>query len=147
MMRERADAYWKEYWRCRKAPDEKQLADAAQAKRLALQKRVDAGLKPSPPPTTTRIVTEAKAMQAAYNELSTANDALRKHLIGQARDGYETAQQTFEPVPHDQPAARSRPGLAAAALRGSRCAARSPGRSTRRSAISMRSPPATCAAP
>lgn len=95
MMRDRADGYWKEYLALPHSAEERQLADAAQEKRLALQKRVDGGLQAIAAADHERIVTEAKAMQAAYNELSNANDALRKHLMDRARAGYETAQQTF----------------------------------------------------
>ncbi|SAL82975.1 methyl-accepting chemotaxis sensory transducer [Caballeronia choica] len=95
MMRERADAYWKEYSALPQGPAEKQLADAAQAKRLALQKRVDAGLEAIAAADHDRIIAEAKAMQATYNDLSTANDALRRALTESARDGYESAQHTF----------------------------------------------------
>ncbi|WP_143281823.1 methyl-accepting chemotaxis protein, partial [Caballeronia humi] len=94
-MRGRADAYWKEYLSYPQSPTEKQLADAALARRVELQKRVDAGLEAIAAADQTRIVTEAKAMQAAYNELSTANDALRKELTDSARAGYDEAQRTF----------------------------------------------------
>jgi methyl-accepting chemotaxis protein-1 (serine sensor receptor) len=95
MMRERADNYWKEYTSLPQSPAEKTLADAAQAKRLELQKRVDAGVAAVVANDHDRIVTEAKAMQVSYNDLSAANDALRKELTEGSRQAYDETQQRF----------------------------------------------------
>ncbi len=95
MMRDRADGYWKEYLALPRSAEERQLADAAQEKRLALQKRVDRKLQAIAAARARAHRDRSEGVQAAYNELSNANDALRKHLMDRARAGYETAQQTF----------------------------------------------------
>jgi methyl-accepting chemotaxis protein-1 (serine sensor receptor) len=95
MMRERADKYWKEYTSLPQSPSEKALADTAQARRLELQKRVDAGIAAVVANDHDRIIAEAKAMQASYNDLSNANDALRKELTEGSRQSYDEAQQRF----------------------------------------------------
>ncbi|SAL54432.1 methyl-accepting chemotaxis sensory transducer [Caballeronia sordidicola] len=99
-MRSRADGYWKKYTELPvEDAQEKQLADASNAKRLALQKLIDGGYDAVKANDQARIVESAKAMQAAYNELSGANDALRKFQFDAARQGYDAAQSaasTFE---------------------------------------------------
>ncbi|MDR5842297.1 methyl-accepting chemotaxis protein [Caballeronia sp. LZ031] len=95
MMRERADNYWKEYNSMPQSPSEKALADTAQARRLELQKRVDAGIAAVVANDHDRIVSAAKEMQASYNDLSNANDALRKELTEGSRRAYDESQQRF----------------------------------------------------
>jgi methyl-accepting chemotaxis protein-1 (serine sensor receptor) len=92
MMRGRADAFWKKYSEMPQEATEKQLADASNAKRLALQKLVDSGYDAVKANDQTRIIESAKAMQVAYNELSLANDALRKFQFDAASKGYDAAQ-------------------------------------------------------
>jgi methyl-accepting chemotaxis protein I, serine sensor receptor len=95
MMRERADAYWKEYTALPQGAQEKRLADAAQVKRLALQAVVDKGIAAISANDHAAIIDTAKAMQATYNELAVANDALRKSLTESSRKAYEDAQARF----------------------------------------------------
>ena len=92
MMRSRANDYWKKYIELPQDANEKQLADASNAKRLALQKVIDSGYDAVRANDQARIVETAKAMQVAYGELSTANDALRKFQFDGARKGYDAAQ-------------------------------------------------------
>ncbi|CAN7340712.1 methyl-accepting chemotaxis protein [Caballeronia sp. LjRoot31] len=92
MMRGRANDYWKKYTELPEDPNEKQLADTSNAKRLALQKVIDSGYEAVRANDQARIVETAKAMQVAYGELSTANDALRKFQFDSARQGYDAAQ-------------------------------------------------------
>jgi methyl-accepting chemotaxis protein-1 (serine sensor receptor) len=92
MMRGRADAFWKKYSEMPQGTAEKQLADAANAKRLALQKAVDGGYEAVKANDQARIIEAAKAMQAAYGELSLANDALRKFQFDGASQSYDGAQ-------------------------------------------------------
>ncbi|SAK94158.1 methyl-accepting chemotaxis protein [Caballeronia fortuita] len=96
LMRDRADGYWKEYTSLPQAPGEKRLADAAQDKRLALQGIVDKGVAAVMANDHDGIITNAKAMQGAYNELANANDALRKYLTEASRKSYEETQSRFE---------------------------------------------------
>ncbi|SAL24688.1 methyl-accepting chemotaxis protein [Caballeronia turbans] len=95
MMRERADGYWKEYMSLPQAPGEKRLADAAQEKRLALQGIVDKGVAAVMANDHDGIIANAKAMQAMYNELANANEALRKYLTEASKQSYEETQSRF----------------------------------------------------
>ncbi|KND61151.1 Methyl-accepting chemotaxis protein I (serine chemoreceptor protein) [Candidatus Burkholderia verschuerenii] len=95
LMRSRADAYWKEYTSLPQRPEERALADAAQAKRLELQQIVDRGIAALSANDRTAIIGAAKAMQATYNELAQANEALRKVMTKSSRKAYEDAQSRF----------------------------------------------------
>ncbi|MDB5783851.1 methyl-accepting chemotaxis protein [Caballeronia mineralivorans] len=92
LMRGRANDFWKKYSELQQTPAEKQLADTSNAKRLALQKAIDSGYEAVKANDQARIIETAKAMQAAYGELSTANDALHKLQFDEARQGYDAAQ-------------------------------------------------------
>ncbi|SAL72072.1 methyl-accepting chemotaxis sensory transducer [Caballeronia udeis] len=92
MMRGRANDYWKKYTELPQDANEKQLADTSNAKRLALQKVIDSGYEAVRANDQARIIETAKAMQVAYGELSTANDALRKFQFDAASQGYDGAQ-------------------------------------------------------
>ncbi|KMZ11547.1 Methyl-accepting chemotaxis protein I (serine chemoreceptor protein) [Candidatus Burkholderia humilis] len=94
-MRERADAYWKEYTSLPQGAEEKRLADAAQAWRLELQAVVDKGIAAISANDRAAIIETAKAMQTTYNELAVANDALRKSLTESSHKAYEDAQTRF----------------------------------------------------
>ena len=64
MMRGRANDYWKKYYSALpQGPAEKQLAEASNAKRLALQNVSTRVWKPSRPNDQARIIATAKAMQ------------------------------------------------------------------------------------
>ncbi|WP_250499485.1 methyl-accepting chemotaxis protein [Caballeronia sp. GAWG1-5s-s] len=95
MMRERADAFWKNYMSLPQTPDERRLADASQDKRLALQRAVDKGLAAVTADDRAGMIEAAKAMQAAYNELANANDALRAFLTDASKKSYEDAQSRY----------------------------------------------------
>ena len=95
MMRERADAFWKEYMALPQAPGERPLADASQDRRLALQRIVDQGLAAIAANDHDKIIASARTMQAAYTELSAANDTLRKFLTDASRASYEDAQNRY----------------------------------------------------
>jgi methyl-accepting chemotaxis protein I, serine sensor receptor len=95
MMRSRADAYWQEYASLPQGPEERALADAAQAKRLELQQIVDKGIAALSSNDRAAVIGAAKAMQVTYNELAQANDALRKVLKDTSRKAYEDAQARF----------------------------------------------------
>ena len=92
MMRGLANDFWKKYSDLPQDANEKQLADTSNAKRLALQKVIDSGYEAVKANDQARIVEAAKAMQVAYGELSTANDALRKFQFDGARQGYDAAR-------------------------------------------------------
>ncbi|WP_250534029.1 methyl-accepting chemotaxis protein [Caballeronia sp. AZ10_KS36] len=95
MMRQRADAFWKNYMSLPQTPDERRLADASQDKRLALQRAVDKGLAAVTADDRAGMIAAAKAMQAAYNELANANDALRSFLTDASKKSYEDAQSRY----------------------------------------------------
>jgi methyl-accepting chemotaxis protein-1 (serine sensor receptor) len=65
-------------------------------RRLALQKAIDAGYDAVRANDHARIVDSAKAMQAAYNALSEANDVLRKLQFDNAEKGYADARQAAD---------------------------------------------------
>ncbi|VXB99127.1 methyl-accepting chemotaxis protein II [Burkholderia sp. 8Y] len=95
MMRERADTFWKSYMSLPQTPDERRLADASQEKRLALQRVIDKGLVAVTADDHAGMIEAAKAMQAAYNELANANDALRAFLTDASKQSYEDAQSRY----------------------------------------------------
>jgi methyl-accepting chemotaxis protein I, serine sensor receptor len=95
LMRDRADAYWKQYTSLPQSPEEKRLADAAQQKRLALQGIVDRGVAAVMANDHDAIIASAKAMQVTYNELATSNEALRAFLTESAKQSYEATQDRF----------------------------------------------------
>ncbi|WP_244813470.1 methyl-accepting chemotaxis protein [Caballeronia sp. Lep1P3] len=95
MMRERADAFWKDYMALPQAPGERALAEASQEKRLALRRLIDKGLAAIAADDHAGMIETAKAMQFAYNDLSNANDALRKFLTDASRGSYEDAQGRY----------------------------------------------------
>ncbi|WP_061126440.1 methyl-accepting chemotaxis protein [Caballeronia catudaia] len=95
LMRDRADGYWKEYTALAQSPEEKRLADAAQEKRVALQRIVDKGIASILANDHDAIIANAKAMQVTYNDLANANDALRKFLTEAAKQSYEATQSRF----------------------------------------------------
>jgi methyl-accepting chemotaxis protein I, serine sensor receptor len=96
MMRERADGFWREYSALPQSADEKRLGETSQAKRLELQHLVDRGIAAISANDRGAIIAAAKAMQATYNELSQANDTLRKTMTESSRRAYEDAQARFE---------------------------------------------------
>jgi methyl-accepting chemotaxis protein-1 (serine sensor receptor) len=96
LMRGRADSYWKKFTALPHTPAESQLAHASNVRRLALQKAIDAGYDAVRANDHARIVDSAKAMQAAYNALSEANDVLRKLQFDNAEKGYADARQAAD---------------------------------------------------
>ncbi len=92
----RANDYWKKYTELPQEANEKQLADTSNTRRLALQKVIDSGYEAVRANDQARIIETAKAMQVAYGELSTANEALRKFQF----DGASQRATTLPSQPH-----------------------------------------------
>ncbi|GAB5099999.1 methyl-accepting chemotaxis protein [Caballeronia sp. HLA56] len=95
LMRERADGFWKQYTALPQEPGEARLAEAAQAKRLELQRELDKGLQAVAANDHDAIIASAKSMQAIYNDYANANETLRKFLSESSHKSYEDAQSQF----------------------------------------------------
>ncbi|WP_250525860.1 methyl-accepting chemotaxis protein [Caballeronia sp. GAWG2-1] len=95
LMRERADGFWKQYTALPQESGEARLAEAAQAKRLELQRELDKGLKAVAANDHDAIIASAKSMQAIYNDYANANETLRKFLSESSHKSYEDAQSQF----------------------------------------------------
>jgi methyl-accepting chemotaxis protein-1 (serine sensor receptor) len=96
VMRTTSETWWKKYLDLPREADEDRMAQDVGAKRAALYQAADAFAASISANDTSKIVDGAKQMQARYNELSTADDALRKYQFEQAKEGFDSAQSTFD---------------------------------------------------
>jgi len=95
-MRATSETWWKKYLDLPRGAEEDRMAQDVAAKRAALYQVADAFAASVSANEQAKIVDGAKQMQAAYTELSSVDDALRKYQFTQARDGYDSAQSSFE---------------------------------------------------
>jgi methyl-accepting chemotaxis protein-1 (serine sensor receptor) len=95
-MRATSETWWRKYLDLPREAEEDRLAQDVAAKRAALFQIADAFAVSVSANEQTKIVDGAKQMQVTYNELSSADDALRKYQFTQASDGYDSAQSSFE---------------------------------------------------
>ncbi|TDN69862.1 methyl-accepting chemotaxis protein [Paraburkholderia sp. BL10I2N1] len=96
LMRTTSETWWKKYLDLPREAEEDRVAQDVAAKRAALYHVADAFAATISANEQAKIVDVAKQMQAAYTELSSADDALRKYQFTQAQDGYDSAQSSFE---------------------------------------------------
>ncbi len=96
LMRATSDTWWKKYMDLPRDAEEDRLAQAVVAKRGALYQQMDAFAAIITANDPSKIVDGAKALQVAYNELATSDDALRKFQFVSAKQGYDSAQSSFE---------------------------------------------------
>ncbi|HEY1996297.1 methyl-accepting chemotaxis protein [Paraburkholderia sp.] len=94
-MRATSDAWWKKYSDLPRGAEEDRLAQEVTAKRDTLHQAMDAFAAVVLGNDQTKIVAGAKDLQAKYNELSTADDALRKLQFTMGQDSFDTAEASF----------------------------------------------------
>jgi methyl-accepting chemotaxis protein-1 (serine sensor receptor) len=95
LMRSTSDAWWKKYSELPRDAEEDREAQDVSAKRETLHQSMDAFAAIVAGTDQSKIVGAAKDLQAKYNELAVADDALRKLQFTQAQQGFDAAQSTF----------------------------------------------------
>ncbi|WP_109483520.1 methyl-accepting chemotaxis protein [Paraburkholderia sp. C35] len=94
-MRTLSDEWWKRYLSLPREGDEDRLAQEASSKREALHQVMESFYATVSANDQPKILDGAKALQAAYNDLSTADDTLRKFQFESAKAGFDNAQSSF----------------------------------------------------
>jgi methyl-accepting chemotaxis protein-1 (serine sensor receptor) len=92
MMRQRSNDEWAKYVALPMGDGEKALADTSYAKRMALQKVIDEGYEAVKANDQPHMLATSNAMQAAFTELATADEALSKLQFDEGQKGYDAAQ-------------------------------------------------------
>ncbi|MBT2794528.1 methyl-accepting chemotaxis protein [Paraburkholderia strydomiana] len=95
-MRATSDMWWKKYMDLPREPEEERLTQVVVGKRDALHQQADAFSAIVTAGDQSRLIDGAKRLQIAYNELATSDEALSKYQFDQAREGFESAQSSFE---------------------------------------------------
>jgi methyl-accepting chemotaxis protein-1 (serine sensor receptor) len=95
-MRATSETWWKKYLALPRGAEEDRMEQDVAARRAALYQVADAFAASVSANEQAKIVDGAKQMQAAYTELSSADDALRKYQFTQAQEGYDSTQSSFE---------------------------------------------------
>jgi methyl-accepting chemotaxis protein-1 (serine sensor receptor) len=96
VMRTTSDMWWKKYLDLPREAEEDRLAQDVAAKRDTLHREMDAFAAIVAANDPSKILDGAKRLQATYNELSVADDAVRKLQFESAKSGYENAQGNFD---------------------------------------------------
>ncbi|MFL9960839.1 methyl-accepting chemotaxis protein [Paraburkholderia sediminicola] len=96
LMRSTSDAWWKKYLDLPRGAEEDRLAQDAAAKRDTLHRQMDAFASIVSANDQGKLIDGAKLLQSTYNELASADDALRKLQFESAKEGYDAAQGSFE---------------------------------------------------
>jgi methyl-accepting chemotaxis protein-1 (serine sensor receptor) len=94
-MRATSDAWWKKYTDLPRGAEEDRLAQDVSAKRDTLHQSMDAFATIVTGNDQSKVVAGAKDLQARYNDLALADDALRKSQFTQAQQGFDDAQDAF----------------------------------------------------
>jgi methyl-accepting chemotaxis protein-1 (serine sensor receptor) len=95
-MRTTSDTWWKKYLDLPRGADEDRLAQDVGGKRDTLHREMDAFAAIVAANDQSKLIDGAKRLQATYNDLSTADDALRKLQFESAKRGYDGAQDSFD---------------------------------------------------
>jgi methyl-accepting chemotaxis protein-1 (serine sensor receptor) len=95
VMRTTSDMWWKKYVDLPSSAEEDRLAQDVAAKRDTLHREMDAFSATVAANDQGKVVDGAKRLQATYNELSNADDTLRKLQFESAKKGYDEAQDNF----------------------------------------------------
>ncbi len=101
MMRQRSNDEWAKYVALPMGDGEKALADTSYAKRMALQKVIDEGYEAVKANDQPHMLATSNAMQAAFTELATADEALSKLQFDEGQKGYVGPKCQLD-VPHHQ---------------------------------------------
>ncbi|WP_269504073.1 methyl-accepting chemotaxis protein, partial [Burkholderia sp. IMCC1007] len=94
-MRAQSDAWWQKYLALPRGPDEDRHAQDVAAKRLALQRSCDAFGSAVAAGDHDRIGAGAKQLQVLYNDLATANEALRHSQFADAQASFDRAESVY----------------------------------------------------
>ncbi|OXH82839.1 hypothetical protein CA830_36315, partial [Burkholderia multivorans] len=90
-MRAQSDAWWQKYLALPRGPEEDRLAQDVAAKRQALQASCDAFAGAIGSGDHERIGDGAKQLQARFNELAGANEALRNFQFSDGQTRFDRA--------------------------------------------------------
>ena len=101
-MRATSDMWWKKYMDLPRDPDEDRLAQDVVAKRDALHQQMDAFAAIVAANDQPKLVDGAKRLQVAYNDLSNADDALRKFQFDIGERRLRRRARQLRSVPHGQ---------------------------------------------
>ncbi|CAD6557508.1 methyl-accepting chemotaxis protein [Paraburkholderia sabiae] len=94
-MRAISDDWWKRYLSTPRGAEEDRLAQDVTAKRDTLHQTMEAFYAIVSANDQSKVIDGAKRLQATYNELSGADDALRKLQFELAKQSFDNAQSTF----------------------------------------------------
>ncbi|MCU9954831.1 methyl-accepting chemotaxis protein [Burkholderia sp. BKH01] len=95
-MRVQSDAWWQKYLALPRDAEEDRLAQDVAAKRQALQRNCDEFASIVGSDQRDRIGDGAKQLQARYNDLAVASEALRNFQFTAAKVGFDHAQSVFD---------------------------------------------------
>jgi methyl-accepting chemotaxis protein-1 (serine sensor receptor) len=95
-MRATSDLWWKKYLALPRDADEERLAQDVATRRDTLHQEMDAFSATVAANDSSKLIAGAQRLQATYNDLANADDALRKYQFESAEQGYETSQSSFE---------------------------------------------------
>ena len=95
-MRTTSDMWWKKYLDLPRGADEDRIAQDVAAKRDLLHQQMESFAVIVSANGQGKLVDGAKALQATYNDLANADDALRKFQFVSVKQGYDAAQNTFD---------------------------------------------------
>jgi methyl-accepting chemotaxis protein-1 (serine sensor receptor) len=96
LMRKTSDEAWTSYAAVPQEPDEKALADQFNAQRNNMYKLLDQGYADVRAKDQAKIVADASAMQAGFNELAKTGATLRKLQFEQARSAFAAGQAQYD---------------------------------------------------
>jgi methyl-accepting chemotaxis protein-1 (serine sensor receptor) len=94
-MRTTSDAWWKKYYDLPRDAEEDRLAQDVSARRETLHQAMDGFAVIVSGSDQSKVAAAAKDLQVKYNELSSADDALRKLQFTQGQAGFDTVQNNF----------------------------------------------------
>ncbi|MGF6756295.1 methyl-accepting chemotaxis protein [Paraburkholderia sp. GAS42] len=95
LMRSKSEAAWKKYMDLPRGAEEDRLAQDVDAKRAAEYQVADAFAAAVTANEQAKLLDLAKQLQAAHNELSSADETLSKFQFTQAQKGFDGAQASF----------------------------------------------------
>ncbi|WP_322106259.1 methyl-accepting chemotaxis protein [Paraburkholderia sp. J41] len=95
MLRGVSDDFWKKYMALPRGPQEQRLAQEVMTRRDELHQIADRFAATVTSGDQARVLEGAKALKAAYDELSKADAALDKLQMDQAQQGFDDAQSAF----------------------------------------------------
>ncbi|MBB5418592.1 methyl-accepting chemotaxis protein [Paraburkholderia atlantica] len=95
MLGSTSDTWWKKYLDLPRGADEDRLAQDVAAKRNALHQQLESFATAIEANDQSKLVEHAKSLQAVFNDLVGADEALRKYQFDSAKQGFDSAQSSF----------------------------------------------------